>query len=647
MDFSPCRLTEEQKTRARGNFKGCQQLIIALLFFLVALPIFAAGDLISDRAYFEDPTNQLTFIQAKQQLFTQYQGVLAKGFSHSAFWLRLTIDTHRINAPRLNNDLIMLIRPSVLDEIQLYDPLDPASMPRLSGDTIDLSPIDNGLYRSFNLNFSIPQEEKPRDVWLRVKTTSNNIVDVGVYELGYSIRLNKNRELFYTFNIIFLVCFLTWALIHWLGSFDKLIGVFVIKQLLAIMWSILAYGYVRFIVGDLVPAYFIDKATSLVIILYTGSTFYFDYLLFLEYQSSKRGSKLLLLLMGCVLIELLLMASGATMRALQLNMVTTFLDPLFALIVAIGLTPALDHSDKQSPLISKKTLLAVYIVMFILAGPPTLAGMGFIPGTAFALSARMIHGLVSGALIIYLLYIRTRHIEQVTKKRMIELSVKEEDAEQEWNRQDEKSKFLAILAHDLKTPLAVAKMALGTNPLTDKHINFVHQAIDNMSAVIERCLQVAELEDHQMPLNFVTINIIDELKELQHKSIGAERIKIVGDAKLTVRSDAQILRIILSNVLDNAIKYSSFETPIKVNFAPAQQERLAGIEISMTNLPGKAGWPDPDRIFQKYYRSNYAQHLTGSGQGIYLVSQLAAILGGHIRYAPNQTHICFILWLPN
>ena len=93
MDFSPCRLTEEQKTRARGNFKGCQQLIIALLFFLVALPIFAAGDLISDRAYFEDPTNQLTFVQAKQQLFTQYQAVLAKGFSHSAFLLRLTIDS--------------------------------------------------------------------------------------------------------------------------------------------------------------------------------------------------------------------------------------------------------------------------------------------------------------------------------------------------------------------------------------------------------------------------------------------------------------------------------------------------------------------------------------------------------------------------
>jgi hypothetical protein len=41
---------------------------------LVALPVFAAGDLISDRAYFEDPTNQLTYVQAKQQLFVQNIG---------------------------------------------------------------------------------------------------------------------------------------------------------------------------------------------------------------------------------------------------------------------------------------------------------------------------------------------------------------------------------------------------------------------------------------------------------------------------------------------------------------------------------------------------------------------------------------------
>jgi len=73
--LSPCKLAEEQKIRARGNYKDCRQLIIALLFFLVALPVFAAGNLISDRAYFEDPTNQITFIQAKQQLFAQNIGV--------------------------------------------------------------------------------------------------------------------------------------------------------------------------------------------------------------------------------------------------------------------------------------------------------------------------------------------------------------------------------------------------------------------------------------------------------------------------------------------------------------------------------------------------------------------------------------------
>jgi hypothetical protein len=117
------------------------QIIGLLILFLMVKPCFAVEDFIIKRAYFEDKTNQLKLDEVKVKNFVEYDGFLAKGYVDSAFWLRITIDPQKklsdISNP--NESLVMLIRPSNLDQIQIYDSRNNGSQPYFVGDTVDFN----------------------------------------------------------------------------------------------------------------------------------------------------------------------------------------------------------------------------------------------------------------------------------------------------------------------------------------------------------------------------------------------------------------------------------------------------------------------------------------------------------------------------
>jgi signal transduction histidine kinase len=113
-----------------------------------------------------------------------------------------------------------------------------------------------------------------------------------------------------------------------------------------------------------------------------------------------------------------------------------------------------------------------------------------------------------------------------------------------------------------------------------------------------------------------------------------------------VNSDSQLLRIILVNLINNAIKYSAPETEIELSAIPFEEYGKSGILISIQNQPGTAGLPDPKQVFDKYYRSSGAYGMTGSGLGLYLVHSITDLLGGRVAYDGVQEKVRFTLWIP-
>lgn len=213
---------------------------------------------------------------------------------------------------------------------------------------------------------------------------------------------------------------------------------------------------------------------------------------------------------------------------------------------------------------------------------------------------------------------------------------------QERQRRIEQSQFMAMLAHELKTPLSVIYMTLGMSDLCDETRLHCNRAIADMNNVIERCLLSEKIADQQLTVNFSTCNLSSSLEQLKNQSQDPKRLKIELGADFFLYNDNQLLSTILFNLIDNAFKYGQKNSLIEIS-ANAQN---AGVLIVIKNVVGSAGFPEHEKVFEKYYRSKTAHSQTGSGLGLYLVKSIANLMGGDIIYGQSETHVMFELWLP-
>ncbi len=121
---------------------------------------------------------------------------------------------------------------------------------------------------------------------------------------------------------------------------------------------------------------------------------------------------------------------------------------------------------------------------------------------------------------------------------------------------------------------------------------------------------------------------------------------MLGGLGETVRTDSYFLRIVESNLLDNAFKYGARDRQVVVEVAPIQRQGRAGVDVRVSNTPGKVGVPDGDEVFKKYYRGASARKYTGYGLGLYLVAQLCERLGGSVRCEAQPDRVSFVVWVP-
>ena len=136
------------------------------------------------------------------------------------------------------------------------------------------------------------------------------------------------------------------------------------------------------------------------------------------------------------------------------------------------------------------------------------------------------------------------------------------------------------------------------------------------------------------------------LDEVQASCRTPERLSLSVDPVPEVDSDRHLLKIIFSNLVDNAIKYSAPDSVIACRVESQVMNGHPHVCFVIENTAGPAGLPDQDRLFDKYYRSPHAHRYTGSGLGLYLVRHLACRLDGRIEYQPVHQRAQFTLWIP-
>ncbi|MDQ2746737.1 MAG: HAMP domain-containing histidine kinase [Acidobacteriota bacterium] len=230
----------------------------------------------------------------------------------------------------------------------------------------------------------------------------------------------------------------------------------------------------------------------------------------------------------------------------------------------------------------------------------------------------------------------------------------------EIRRNEQHDAFLNAVTHELKTPIASIRLyleTLQTRPVAEEKrqefYNVMLKDSQRLLDTVEQVLQASRTREKDHTLNIGEIN----LKELLAESI--ERVKVSydlsaeaialnqNDADIRVSGDANELRTVFTNLLENAVKYS--EDDIKISLAVRNLNEKyavvlvkdAGIGIAPVELK---------RIFKRFYRvpSLVMQKTKGTGLGLFIVRSIVKKHGGKI-FAESKgegTGTTFIVQLP-
>lgn len=604
---------------------------------------------ISNEAYWQSTDASPSFATLEKTPFKAFDKILSLGYGADYVWIRIRVvpDSNVYNE---TGKWVIRIRPSYLDEVALFDtaqPTDPMTglpSPEYTGDTQDFS---KSRYRSFNHGFVINASRTPRDIYLRLKSTSTRLINVEVMTEEQAEQADRQQEFIYAIYLALLLFFTAWALLHWYVTKERLLGVFFIKQVVMVAHALAILGYLKVLLSSYADASILDKGTSYLVLLLVGITLLFELIFLKEFKPIKWLWNLTFLLFIPWVIGLLLMFLGVTSLALNINIaVGLSASALFFLLALTARAWSHDNHD-DPPLVGRKLLIGFYLAFAITAYTALLPMLGFVKSPEWALNSQIYIGFVSGTLIVLLLMIRARNQEKIRAETMLNLKLVEQQAAVERERREEQEQFLAMLTHELKTPISVAQMTLGAMKADGPMPARIERALKNIDQVVERCRISGELESHHLQVEkeyFDPVELVSHcIDMLPHQN----RVKACEGYSDFIYSDSQLVGIITTNLLDNALKYSLPDTEIQIELRELAQNRQSGVEICVRNQVGAAGFPDSERVFHKYYRAKAAQGKSGSGLGLYLSAGIAELLGASLTCHATGNQVEFRFWLPS
>ena len=227
-------------------------------------------------------------------------------------------------------------------------------------------------------------------------------------------------------------------------------------------------------------------------------------------------------------------------------------------------------------------------------------------------------------------------------------------AEFEKSGREIKERFMSMLLHEFKTPLAIIQVATSSlgrripfGPDDTKRLANIHRAVDDLDTIIERCVQADQLEQGVVPMHQRQFALDELIDDLMHSVDARERITLTKPDHCLIFSDYQYVKVILLNLLNNALKYSPPDSLVTLDIAPSAS--ITGtpetLVCRVANAVGKAGRPDPEQVFVRYYRAESARRHVGAGLGLWLAHTVATQLESTVRYVAEPDSVCFIFTL--
>lgn len=209
-----------------------------------------------------------------------------------------------------------------------------------------------------------------------------------------------------------------------------------------------------------------------------------------------------------------------------------------------------------------------------------------------------------------------------------------------------RSEFLHIASHQLKNPLGIVRFILlnfeNDKTLSKNRKEQLHQAafqVETAMAFLDDTTRILNMEstskditEENIEIEILVKEIITELEQLA-KEKNLHVIKHIGGIIPPVVSDRMYLKIAISNIIDNAIKYSKQNSRIVINIT----EEKESVNVSVQDFGIGITRADQQRIYEKFFRGESAKELSpkGTGLGLYLVHTIFNKINAQISFESN------------
>ncbi len=202
-----------------------------------------------------------------------------------------------------------------------------------------------------------------------------------------------------------------------------------------------------------------------------------------------------------------------------------------------------------------------------------------------------------------------------------------------------KSNFLSLVSHDLKTPIAriqgnaelLLREGAALPEKQRKSLGAIVATTEHMSDYVETVLDLTRIESASMPLSKVSRDINETIREVieEKRFLATEKnISIETDLEplFSVRYDVRLMKRVIANLVENAIKYSPENSTITIT----SKEESNHVRVSVSDQGVGIAPDEQEKVFAKFYRAQGALGTKGTGLGLYLVKYFVELHKGGV-----------------
>jgi signal transduction histidine kinase len=571
--------------------------------------------------HYADPTGEVSLDAVRLQKFVRLPAFRSQGYSNAAHWYRFDLE----RAPGAPRDWILSIGTLLLDEVDVWvEQPDGGWRPFALGDhrPYEARPLQTR-------HFAVPLQLSERTrVYLRVRSTGSINVSAELWQpaafVAEETRANFSQGLY--FGILLIVAVFYAILGAW--SRDFVLATYAGYVLSLIPLHMGFNGYLPMVLPSSLP--WLNDVVWRVGFL--GGMLVVTFMWIRLLETRRNFPRVHRLYQATVLLCAALLPFVGTSLYLPFSPIMN----LVFMVMAITTPTLLGLLWWRRRSVQLMLYFVAFVVPAVGGAVQNLVAMGGVPTNALTAHAYQFASVIHVVVMSFGLALRVRQMNR-------DKAAAEQEAVVATQRAEEQRRFVAMLSHEFRNPLAAIDRAAqmirlktpAMAPPEAQRLDLIRANASTLAGFVDNFLMTEAL-DHGALALALERSALRPLLEAAVRAQGdaaGERVRLdVTPDDATFDVDPTLLGVAIGNLLGNALRYSPAESPVELTV----QLGSDGLHLRVADRGPGLGHEELARLGMPYYRAASSQGKKGTGLGFHFTQRIVQAHGGTLS-ARNRT----------